>query len=51
MDKQQMRFEAAKAAMQAILGSEFNFTKEVIARLAVDQADALMAELAVKGMK
>lgn len=61
MNKQQMRFEAAKAAMQGYLSCD-TFAKSApiasgksgipihvgIAQMAVQQADALLAELAAK---
>lgn len=45
-DRERMRFEAAVAAMQGLLASEWSVKPETVAGDAVAMADALLAELA-----
>lgn len=47
-DWQALRNQAAIAAMQGVMNLAINYDKETIAKLAVEQADALIEELKKK---
>lgn len=47
-DWESLRNQAAIAAMQGVMNCCINYSKETIARLAVEQADALIEELKKK---